>query len=652
MAETIISQLDRAFANPLETNRQVNFISDRDAISALRRWEGMQVYVKSELTTFELRGGILNTHWTDISGIDTANYLPNGGYTGTAQDIVDSIELTTSGVEIISITHIANLDYYVVADPYKINSNYYSAAPTTVTLTIGDATNARIDVIYADVDGLIGVLAGTPSATPVKPIVSNTQRELTFRTVPALATVDPLVTNELVFDENTGLAGGEFAVDGWNLTALNFNSTAVAFSGTKSIYFDGVDPYFNVDFKNDVNIAVSGLSSFYFRVYVTEVLDRNASFFFHCLDTSFIATGTSRTVKDGLFGFDRNVLNTWQLVSIPIAFFNLPVSEIKGIRFMVSSINKPKMYIDTMAFQFNVTQPDLIPNIYESLSNKKTDIEANKTSNTFYASVKAIYDWAVSKFSPISGSANYIQNQNASAQAASQWITGDIKTNLSITTPLIVGGSEVGSNVIYKSTTGIGTPTGIAHQWLSGTNGATVIATMLNNGNVGIGTPNPSTTLDIRTLGKGYITIGGDDGKTIVGYNNEGVSGIINIGSVNFNGFMYGSYWFDTATNTQSVRLSSTTISLWSASTERLRVANNGNILIGTTTDDTINKLQVNGSGKFTSSVQVGDNTAVASASNVGAIRYRSDANNSYADMCMLTGVATYSWVNIVTNTF
>lgn len=34
---------------------------------------------------------------------------------------------------------------------------------------------------------------------------------------------------------------------------------------------------------------------------------------------------------------------------------------------------------------------DLSP--YELLTNKKTDIEANKTSNTFFASIKAIYDW-------------------------------------------------------------------------------------------------------------------------------------------------------------------------------------------------------------------------------------------------------------------
>jgi hypothetical protein len=60
-----------------------------------------------------------------------------------------------------------------------------------------------------------------------------------------------------------------------------------------------------------------------------------------------------------------------------------------------------------------------------------------------------------------------------------------------ITTPLIVGGTAVGSNIIYKSTTGEGTPTGIAHQWVGGTNGATVLATMLNNGRFGVGTASP-----------------------------------------------------------------------------------------------------------------------------------------------------------------
>jgi hypothetical protein len=63
--------------------------------------------------------------------------------------------------------------------------------------------------------------------------------------------------------------------------------------------------------------------------------------------------------------------------------------------------------------------------------------------------------------------------------------------------------------------------------------------------------------------------------------------------------------------------------------------------------------LNVAGRGKFESSVKVADDTDLASASNVGALRYREDVNGSYVDMCMKTSsTPTYAWVNIVQNTF
>ena len=75
--------------------------------------------------------------------------------------------------------------------------------------------------------------------------------------------------------------------------------------------------------------------------------------------------------------------------------------------------------------------------------------------------------------------------------------SGDIETVIattSVRTPLLIGGTAVGSNITYKSTTGVGTTTGIAHQWTGGTDGATVIATMLNNGNIGIATTSFGTS--------------------------------------------------------------------------------------------------------------------------------------------------------------
>jgi len=85
-------------------------------------------------------------------------------------------------------------------------------------------------------------------------------------------------------------------------------------------------------------------------------------------------------------------------------------------------------------------------------------------------------------------------------------------------------------------------------------------------------------------------------------------------------------------------------------STVALTVLGNGNVLIGTTVDNGADKLQVVGSIKATSSVQVGDNALAASASNVGAIRYRTSGNNSYSEMCMQTGASTYAWITMIEN--
>lgn len=70
------------------------------------------------------------------------------------------------------------------------------------------------------------------------------------------------------------------------------------------------------------------------------------------------------------------------------------------------------------------------------------------------------------------------------------------------------------------------------------------------------------------------------------------------------------------------------------------------------TTDTFVGELAVTGKIKVSESLQVGNDTAAASASNVGTLRYTSDANNSYVDMCMQTEVGTFVWINIVKNSW
>jgi len=71
-----------------------------------------------------------------------------------------------------------------------------------------------------------------------------------------------------------------------------------------------------------------------------------------------------------------------------------------------------------------------------------------------------------------------------------------------------------------------------------------------------------------------------------------------------------------------------------------------GNTVIGNTTDDRINRLQVTGKVKISSSVQVGNNSDVANSGNTGAIRYREVNGNSHLEISSLSNTG-YTWNSI-----
>ena len=64
------------------------------------------------------------------------------------------------------------------------------------------------------------------------------------------------------------------------------------------------------------------------------------------------------------------------------------------------------------------------------------------------------------------------------------------------------------------------------------------------------------------------------------------------------------------------------------------------------------NGADITGKLKVSKSIQIGDDTDVASSLNEGATRYRSDSNNSYCEMCMQTGASIYEWIIIKQNTW
>lgn len=87
-----------------------------------------------------------------------------------------------------------------------------------------------------------------------------------------------------------------------------------------------------------------------------------------------------------------------------------------------------------------------------------------------------------------------------------------------ITTPLIIGGTAVGSTIQYKGTTASGTSTVAAHQFLVGNNGATTAAQVFNSGQVSIGNYASPANLRALTIGQdtSYMSFGSLVGTTSV----------------------------------------------------------------------------------------------------------------------------------------
>jgi len=177
------------------------------------------------------------------------------------------------------------------------------------------------------------------------------------------------------------------------------------------------------------------------------------------------------------------------------------------------------------------------------------------------------------------------------------------------------------SIVIGASATGVGSNSVVLGN-------ASILTTVLR-GNVGIGTTVPQSNLHVVgngiTLSTADVTYGFGSIKTVV-------PDAIN-------------YPYEGDMVFSCFRITGGIYSI----VENLRiVARTGNVGIGTPTP--AQKLDVVGNIKASGSVQVGPDPSAVSAANVGAIRYRTSGNNSYMDMVMQTGAATYAWVNVKQN--
>ena len=209
---------------------------------------------------------------------------------------------------------------------------------------------------------------------------------------------------------------------------------------------------------------------------------------------------------------------------------------------------------------------------------------------------------------------------------------------------------------------------------LSGAGSGNQVFVVTGAGNVGIGTTSPDYKLDVagdvRIESASALNFGGTAAASSTWQlQTANAQADFQIGETNTGPRMYfeagGDIGIGTTAPAQklhvsgNIRVGTTSdnvfankfTALGNADVE-LRANAGHNVLINSTSGDDVGigtsapaaKLDVNGG------IRMADDASAASATNVGTLRYRSDANNSYVDMCMQTGASTYEWINIVQN--
>ena len=200
---------------------------------------------------------------------------------------------------------------------YTFNGPLLSAGPTDIQLNIGDPTYSRIDAIVVDEAGFISVIEGTPSPDPATPPIPDEQLLVQFIILGSGATT-PSITQEYIYLDNN-----EWTTTTYQTTGSLFGT--VSFSSTTPTPFQGIycinaqsDSRTGLRFTRFSNIDVSQYSILSLRVWFDASILSTRS-----LQASLFLGTTQQgvTVNLNTLGLNRNLLNQWQQVLIPVASF-------------------------------------------------------------------------------------------------------------------------------------------------------------------------------------------------------------------------------------------------------------------------------------------------------------------------------------------
>ena len=238
---------------------------------------------------------------------------------------------------------------------YTFTGPILFTGPGNIGLNIGDLTYDRIDAIVVDESGVISVIEGTPSPDPATPPIPDEQLLVQFIILGAGSTT-PSITQEYIYLDNNEWTATTYQTSGAVFGTVSFTSTTpTPFEGIYCIN-TLTDSRTGLRFSRLTNIDVSQYSILSLRVWFDTAILSTRS-----LQASLFLGTTQQgvTVNLNTLGLNRNVLNQWQQVLIPVAAFG-SVTNINRLQIrMVGGTNNVTLQyaLDYIQLQTGISPP-------------------------------------------------------------------------------------------------------------------------------------------------------------------------------------------------------------------------------------------------------------------------------------------------------
>jgi len=273
---------------------------------------------------------------------------PPGGTATTAGNFV-----STGGFVIWQ----TGLTFLVSATTYVIQNTEYTSIQQSITLDAANGSNPRIDVIGLDTSGTVFKVTGTAAASPSEPNVDPiTQLQLAFVTIATGATTPTGISNTSIYAEALGSAAEwDWTVSGSHWVVA---STTDPRTGTKCLRGTAL---INNDFATGTigsgNVDINNFDRLVFYIKLPAAWSSGRSIAIEFLNSSSVRQGVAVSLADGLWGFSRTNITTYQVIVIPTIYFQVQAgTAITKLRFTaIGSGGSMACGIDDVSLQVHPT---------------------------------------------------------------------------------------------------------------------------------------------------------------------------------------------------------------------------------------------------------------------------------------------------------